>query len=58
MSARPGAASTLAWAADRRLRVVERRGNAGGRPSRARKMTFRGHGAFVGGTANDMPPPP
>lgn len=24
----------------------------------ARKMTFRGHGAMVGGTSNDMPPPP
>jgi len=24
----------------------------------ARKMTFRGHGAMLGGTSNDMPPPP
>ena len=28
------------------------------RPSRARKLTVRGHGAFSGGTTNDMPPPP
>jgi hypothetical protein len=24
----------------------------------ARKMTLRGHGAFVGGSTNDLPPPP
>jgi len=23
-----------------------------------RKLTIRGHGSMVGGTANDMPPPP
>jgi hypothetical protein len=28
------------------------------RASRARKTSLRGHGSFVGGTANDMPPPP
>lgn len=28
------------------------------RTFRARKTTLRGHGSFVGGTANDMPPPP
>lgn len=28
------------------------------RTVRCRKMTFRGHGAMVSGTANDMPPPP
>lgn len=26
--------------------------------SSARKTTLRGHGSFVGGEANDMPPPP
>lgn len=29
-----------------------------GAPGRARKMTLRGHGAFVGGTSSDIPPPP
>lgn len=26
--------------------------------TRARKTSLRGHGSFVGGTANQMPPPP
>jgi len=26
--------------------------------NRVRKMSFRGHGCFVGGTTCDMPPPP
>lgn len=25
---------------------------------RGRKLTLRGHGSFVGGTTNDIPPPP
>lgn len=28
------------------------------RLGRTRKITMRGHGVMVGGTANDMPPPP
>jgi hypothetical protein len=31
---------------------------AAGCKGSVRKMTFRGHGAMVGGTTNDMPPPP
>ena len=26
--------------------------------TRCRKMSLRGHGAFVGATGNEMPPPP
>jgi hypothetical protein len=28
------------------------------RSLQTRKTSLRGHGSFVGGTANDMPPPP
>jgi hypothetical protein len=34
------------------------RGSGATRFSRARKTSLRGHGSFVGGTSNDIPPPP